>query len=180
MQKPRHPLCCVVLGACLALGGSLALASAADCHAPPGGSVGKKACPDAAVPAAEHAKPLAGSSWRLVAMPSPGGAPGRVEIPPTQAYLVRFNEDGNASFRLDCNRGFGGWKMTLSGEASGQLTFGTVAVTRAMCPPGSFDSEVAQSLSRIRSWRIGEGRLYLSLTDDGGVLEWVDAPEFGR
>ena len=57
-------------------------------------------------------------------------------------YTVTFGADGRAAFRLDCNRASAEWKATPAnaGAGSGQLIFGTLAGTRAMCPPDRLTS----------------------------------------
>ena len=47
-------------------------------------------------------------------------------------YTLTFDVT-NVSVRFDCNRGRGSWKSS----GGGQLEFGPLALTRAMCPPGS-------------------------------------------
>ena len=50
-----------------------------------------------------------------------------------------------------------------------------MAVTRAMCPPGSIDHEISKRLHHVRSYVIKDGRLYLSTMADGGVFEFEPA-----
>lgn len=120
---------------------------------------------------------LAGTSWRLVAIQSMDDAQGTQVIPATQAFTVYLGQDGQASFKLDCNRGSGRWTAQAASADSGSFGFGPLASTRAMCPPPSLDARVARDLSAVRSYRLKDGRLYMSLMADGGIYEWVPLRE---
>ena len=113
---------------------------------------------------------LAGTSWRLVRFQ---GGDGKVLAPDDRSkYTLAFHADGRVAARLDCNRGTGSWRSA----AQGQLELGPMAVTRAMCPPGSIDHEVSKRLFYVRSYVIKNGRLFLSMMADGGVFELEPLP----
>jgi len=80
-----------------------------------------------------------------------------------------FGADGRVSARIDCNRGSGSWKS----DGKSQIEFGPMAVTRAMCPPGSMDmhDHILKQMPHIRSYVIKDGHLFLSLMADGGTYE---------
>ncbi len=120
--------------------------------------------------------PLAGTAWRLRAIQSMDDAQGTTTIDDPERYTVTFGADGKASFRLDCNRGSGSWQATASGSGSGRLEFGPMAATRAMCPPGSLDQKLMRQLPYVRSYLFKDGKLFISLMADGGILEWERAP----
>ena len=90
-------------------------------------------------------------------------------------YTVTFGADGRAAFRLDCNRGSAQWTAApVSASAtSGQLTFGAIASTRAMCAPGSLDQKLSRQLPDVRSYLFRDGQLHMSLMADGGILSWA-------
>lgn len=67
--------------------------------------------------------------------------------------------------RADCNRGHGGY--TVDGASIG---FGAIALTRAMCPPGSLDMRFVSALGQAVTWSIHEGRLHLDSAAGGSVL----------
>jgi para-nitrobenzyl esterase len=69
--------------------------------------------------------------------------------------------------RFDCNRGRGGWKSAQKN----QLELGPMALTRAMCPPGSLHDQLVKQWPYIRSYTLKEGRLFLALMADGGFYE---------
>ena len=106
------------------------------------------------------------STWQLIRFQ---GGDGAVLVPDERAkYTVRFSADGTFSARFDCNRGRGGWKSA----GKGQLEFGPMALTRAMCPPGSLHDHLVKQWPFVRSYVIKDGRLYLSLMADGGTYEF--------
>ena len=108
---------------------------------------------------------LAGTSWQLVRFQ---GGDGKVLTPDDKSkYTLAFNADGRVAARLDCNRGTGSWKSARPG----QLELGPMAMTRAMCAPGSLDHEISKRLFYVRSYVMKDGRLFLSMMADGGVFE---------
>ena len=108
---------------------------------------------------------LAGTSWRLVKFQ---GGDGRVEYPVDRSqYTFAFNPDGFLLARIDCNRGRGTWKSS----GPGQLELGPMAMTRAMCAPGSMHDNVVKQMPYIRSYVIKDGHLFISLMADGGTYE---------
>lgn len=109
---------------------------------------------------------LGGTSWRLVKFQ--GGDDTTLVPDDPSKYTVTFGADGSLSARLDCNRGRGAWK---SAEA-GRLELGPLALTRAMCPPGSLHDRIARDWTYVRSYVIKDGRLFLSLLADGGIYEF--------
>ena len=81
-------------------------------------------------PPSRHAA-LAGTSWQLVEIQSMDDT--KLTPDAGSKYTLSFGADGRFTARIDCNRGSGSWQATAQGE----LAFGPVAATRAMCPPGS-------------------------------------------
>jgi para-nitrobenzyl esterase len=113
---------------------------------------------------------LGGTSWQLVRFQ---GGDGKVLLPDERAkYTLAFGADGRMSARIDCNRAQGGWKSA----GKGQLEFGPMAITRAMCPPGSLHDQIVRQLPHVRSYVLKDARLYLSLMADGGIYEMEPAP----
>ena len=113
---------------------------------------------------------LEGSSWRLVQIAMSDGVT-RPAIERSR-YTIGFGKDGVLNVRFDCNRGRGSW--TSSGP--GNLEFGPLALTRALCPTGSLHDELVRQWPHVRSYLIKDGRLYLSLMADGGTIEFEPAP----
>ena len=113
---------------------------------------------------------LAASSWRLVKFQ--GGDNSVLRPDDRSKYTLAFGADGTLGARIDCNRGRGTWKSPGKGE----LEFGPMAITRAMCPPGSLHDQLVRQLPYVRSYVIKGGHLFLSLMADGGVYEFESEP----
>jgi para-nitrobenzyl esterase len=126
--------------------------------------------PPAANAGTATAAGLDGSSWRLVQINmSDGVTRGAID---RSRYTIGFGAQGVLNVRFDCNRGRGSWKSS----APGNLEFGTLALTRALCPVGSLHDELVRQWPSVRSYLIKDGRLYLSLMADGGTIEFEPAP----
>lgn len=120
---------------------------------------------------------LHGTSWRLIAIQSMDDAQGTTPVPDPDAFTVTFGADGQASFRLDCNRGVSSWEAKPSGaDASGELTFGPIAGTLMMCPQPSLDQRVSAALGQVRGYLVENDRLHLNLLADSGILTWEPIP----
>ena len=120
----------------------------------------------ARAPSRDEAPALAGAEWQLVKFQ--GGDDTTLVPDDRSKYTIAFNADGGVTARIDCNRGRGTWKSA----APGQLEFGPLALTRAMCAPGSLHDRIVKHWPFIRSYVIREGHLYLSLKADGGIYEF--------
>jgi heat shock protein HslJ len=111
----------------------------------------------------------------LLAIDSMDDAQGTTRPGDPPRYTVTFGADGRAAFQLDCNRASGEWKATpaTADARSGQLIFGALAGTRAMCAPGSLDQQLSRQLPYVRSYLFQDGQLHMSLFADGGILHWA-------
>ncbi len=54
---------------------------------------------------------------------------------------------------------------------------GPLALTRAMCPPGSLHDQIVKHWTEIRSFALDGGHLRLSLSGDGGTYEFEPSPK---
>jgi heat shock protein HslJ len=128
-----------------------------------------------ALGAAHAAQPLSGTHWRLERIESMEDAQPPLVPPQQHPIELHFGLDGQATFRLDCNRGMAHFSASVSagGEASGGLQFGGLASTRAACVSGSLEPTVIKQLPYVRSWLLRNGRLHLSLMADGGILTFA-------
>ena len=113
---------------------------------------------------------LEGTSWRLVQISMSDGAT-RPAIERSR-YTIGFGTNGVLNVRFDCNRGSGSWKSS----GPNNVEFGPLALTRAMCPVGSLHDELVRQWPYVRSYVIKDGRLYLALMADGGIIEFEPAP----
>jgi para-nitrobenzyl esterase len=118
--------------------------------------------------AARSAEPdgLGGTSWQFVKFQ---GGDGALLVPDDRAkYTIAFEADGRMRVRFDCNRGRGTWKT----PGPKQLEFTPVALTRAMCPPGSLHDHFVKQWPFVRTYTMKDGHLVLSLMADGGTFEF--------
>ena len=113
---------------------------------------------------------LEGTSWRLIQISMSDGVT-RPAIERSR-YTVGFGASEVLHVRFDCNRGHGTWQSS----APGNLEFGPLALTRAMCPPGSLHDQLVRQWPHVRSYLLKDGRLFLSLIADGGTIEFEPAP----
>ncbi len=109
---------------------------------------------------------LAGTSWQLVKFQ---GGDGKTLTPDDGAkYTIEFSAGGQLAARIDCNRGRGTWKSS----GPNQLELGPLALTRALCPPGSLHDHIVKQWGYVRSYIVKDGHLFLSLMADGGIYEF--------
>jgi len=109
---------------------------------------------------------LGGTSWQLVRFQ---GSDDKLLTPDDPAkYTIAFATDGSVSARIDCNRGRGTWKSS----GPNQLQLGPLALTRAMCPPGSLHDRMVKDWEFVRSYILKDGYLFLALMADGGIYEF--------
>jgi len=109
---------------------------------------------------------LAGTSWRLVEIKSMDDSVYAPEDP--DRYTLTFGSDGSMSVTADCNRGTGSWKS----ESAGQLQFGVIAATQAMCPPNSLHDRFMGQFEWVRSYVLKDGHLFLATMADGSIIEF--------
>jgi heat shock protein HslJ len=124
---------------------------------------------------AELSAPLAGTNWRLVELVSKSDAVGSVRPSDPWKYQLTLAADGTVQARLDCNRGSGSWSAV--GPPVDKLTFGPMAMTRAMCLEGSLDTRIARELSSVSAYEHNDDRLVLYLTGDRGDQVWARVRE---
>jgi heat shock protein HslJ len=122
--------------------------------------------PHAQSPPQKAAAGLGGTSWQLVKFQ---GSDDKTLTPDDKAkYTISFETDGRVSARIDCNRGRGTWRSS----GPNRLQFGPLALTRAMCPPGSLHDRITKDWEFVRSYTIKDYHLFLALMADGGIYEF--------
>ena len=112
---------------------------------------------------------LARTTWRWVSLTTPEGA---LTIAEPERYILRFLDGGRVALRADCNRGAG----SVVFPEPGAIRFGALAITRAMCPPGSLGDRFAREVEHASRWAIQRGELRLELSGDAGVLRFAWQP----
>ena len=116
------------------------------------------------------ASELTGTSWRLLNIASMDDT---VYVPDDPAkFTLAFGADGAASMAADCNRGTVSW----ASESPGQLQFGPVAATRAMCPPQELSETYLAQFEWVRSYVMKDGHLFLATMADGSIVEFEPLP----
>ena len=120
---------------------------------------------------------LAGTQWRLVEYQSMDDT--STQPPDSIRYTLDLGADGRVAMQLNCNRGMGTWSAEAGPgvesepeSESGTITFGPMAVTRALCPPPSMDEQIARDMDRVRGYLLRGDTLSLSLMADGGLYHW--------
>lgn len=116
---------------------------------------------------------IRGTQWTLVRFQSSDDAIGSVVPPNVARYTFDFQPDGTLVMQLDCNRARGRWQETSQSAGGGTLTLMGGPMTRAACPPGAIDTQIARDLARLRSYMIRDNHLFLALEADGGIYEFV-------
>lgn len=109
---------------------------------------------------------LENTAWQLVQIMSMDDSVFTPQEP--DRYLLKFEQEGRLSVRVDCNRGQGSW-MT---EGPGQLEFGPLATTKALCSPNSLHDRFLSDLQYVRSYVFKNGHLFLATMADGAILEF--------
>ena len=126
--------------------------------------------------AAAATDPIVGTTWQLLQIESMTSEQPSTNIADPSKYTVMFGDDGQAAFRIDCNRGLGTFQTVAAADDSGSLTFGPIALTRMFCPQPSDDTKVAAALGYVRSYLLSNGQLHLSLLADSGIMHWEPLP----
>ncbi len=125
--------------------------------------------PEIAEPAASENTELAGTAWELLEIQSMDDSSWAPDDP--SRYTLVFGEDGQARMQLDCNRGMGSWRS----EGPGQLTFGPVAGTRALCQDDGLSERYAAQFEWVRTYVLEDGHLFLATMADGAIIEFQPA-----
>ncbi|CAN7179845.1 META domain-containing protein [Phenylobacterium sp. LjRoot219] len=119
---------------------------------------------------------LAGTRWRLEKFESSDDAQGVSQPADPAKYGLEFQPGGLLAMRLDCNRGAATWSAIPTEAGRGTLSISPGGMTRAVCPPGSWDTRIAQRIGEVQSYVIQGDRLHLALKLDSGVYTWVREP----
>jgi para-nitrobenzyl esterase len=108
---------------------------------------------------------LGDTSWQLVKFQDSDGS---TLVPADRSkYTITFGSNGRATVRVDCNRGGGSWKY----KGPNQIQFGAMSISRAKCGAGSLHDRIVRDGAAVRNYVIKDGRLFLSLLEDGGTYE---------
>jgi para-nitrobenzyl esterase len=125
-------------------------------------------CAQVASQAPQHG--VGNTSWQLVRFQ--GGDDTILTSDERSKYAIAFADGGGLSVRFDCNRGRGTW----TSRGPGEIEFGPLALTRAMCAPGSLHDHIVRQWPFVRSCTIKVGHLLVSLMADGATFEFEPLP----
>jgi heat shock protein HslJ len=155
MPFPRH-----------VLPAALAFAVAACAATDPGTPVlpGRVNAPPPPMAAAGDAL-LTDTVWTWQGMQFANGA--RIGPDAPERYTLAFQPGGKVNVRADCNRGSGSYLLNAS-----QLTFGPIALTKMMCPPGSRDGEFLKGLASVSAQGMSGSDLVLTLQGNSGSMRF--------
>ncbi|MGH2551306.1 MAG: META domain-containing protein, partial [Thermomicrobiales bacterium] len=122
---------------------------------------------------------LAGVVWEWTGLLSMDGTITTPDDP--SHYTIEFLADGAIAVGADCNRGRGTY--TRDGSS---IDLEVLALTRAMCEPGSLSNDFIGYVNTVTSLVFADGALHLALPMDGGILSFtpealapVASPEAG-
>lgn len=111
-----------------------------------------------------------GVVWQLERIQMMDDTEKRPDDPPH--YTLELLAGGAAAVRADCNRGHGAYQ--LDGV---KLSIGPLALSRALCPPGSLSDDYVRQLQIAASWMLtGDGRLAIATAMDSSILYFRRAP----
>lgn len=89
---------------------------------------------------------------------------------PDGPFTLNLLADNSAQVRAGCNSGGGGW--TAQGN---RIDIGPLAVTLALCPPGSSSERYLQDLSRVSTFFFDGNDLIMELPFDSGGMRFRQA-----
>ena len=123
----------------------------------------------AGAPAPALSAALSGTQWEWIRFASPAGD---IRVDDPSHYTLAFDHENHAALRADCNRAAGG----VGSAGPGMIRFGALAMTRAMCPPGSLSDRYVRDVGRTTRYTLGQHELRLELPANQGVLIFRAAP----
>ena len=116
-----------------------------------------------------NSQSLTGTTWQWIAMQETVPASQSV-VPDPQNYTIKFNDDGTAEIKADCN-GVGATYTTNGSNITITLGAGTLMY----CGDASQDTIYKESLSKVDSYSIDGSGLHLNFPNDGGKMDFKAA-----
>jgi heat shock protein HslJ/uncharacterized lipoprotein YbaY len=107
--------------------------------------------------------------WGLVAIKDKDGS--RITI--KTRYAIHFDKEGRVDADFECNLGRG----TYTSPGAGQIKIGPMAVTKTICPRGSFYDRIISDFQNFRTYSRADGRNLLLTTANGSTYEFAALPE---
>jgi heat shock protein HslJ len=111
---------------------------------------------------------LTGVVWQWTSFTDPLS---KTTVDDPTLYTVEFRTDGSVSAKADCNQGNGTYTAEGGGSApSGSIDIEIMAMTMAMCPPGSLSDQFVQYLNEAAIYFYDGENLGLDLPADSGTM----------
>jgi heat shock protein HslJ len=88
-----------------------------------------------------------------------------------ERYTLLLTKEGRAQVQFDCNKGGEDYQIS-----DGKLSFGPMMSTRMACPEDSQDALFTRDLTRVVSFFLEDGFLYLELPYDSGTMRFSPSP----
>ena len=105
------------------------------------------------------------TTWQWVSLTTPVE---QVTVDAPDKYTIRFDKSGKVAVKADCNRGTTSYTVS----ADRKIELKPMALTKAMCPPGSLSDRFVKEVTRASSYFVKDGDLYLQLPVDSGTLRF--------
>ena len=112
-----------------------------------------------------EAAAVMGADWKWLVSRYSNGTETRPAEP--NRYRLRIEPDGLLRAWVDCNRAGGRYRM--DGSA---IVIEVMHSTIAACEPGSLDRTFLRDLAGAGAFHLRQGRLYFSLKEDSGIMEF--------
>jgi heat shock protein HslJ len=109
---------------------------------------------------------LTGTPWAWQSTKLRDGARIVPDVP--ARYTITFQPGGKVAVRADCNHGTASYLLNDTA-----LTFGPVALTKMMCPPGSQDAEFLKELAAVDGQNFTGNELELTLSGGAGTMHFM-------
>jgi heat shock protein HslJ len=107
-------------------------------------------------------------TWNWTEFRSPSGE--TIVVPAPGQYTVEFTSNGTVNVKADCNNGNGAY--TADGN---NINIQVIAMTRALCPPGSFSDQYVAALNNATIYFFQNGNLFMDLPMDSGTMTFTRA-----
>ncbi len=105
------------------------------------------------------------TTWHWVSLTTPVE---QVTVDAPDKYTIRFDKSGKVAVKADCNRGM----ISYTVSADRRIELKPMALTKAMCPPGSLSDRFVKEVTRASNYFRKDGDLYLQLPVDSGTLRF--------
>lgn len=128
---------------------------------------GKQEAPSVQKARSKAPADVLGITWQWVSTVTPKE---KTTVQAPERYTLLLTDKGKAQVQFDCNRGGGEYQISV-----GKLSFSPLMSTRMACPEDTHDALFMRDLSRVASFFVEDGELFLGLPYDSGTLRFRKA-----